>query len=391
MNNVKKSNIIYISFLAFLIPIIAITIIFSGHKPRENYTIDYNKIFEIGGYKVKINECMYISDKKMIYFTFKTSPVGDNPTNTKPEISSVTYGTEEEKDIPLKFTYEQKNDVEQIFCCTDFSEELWFIQINFYSKEADYTDSDTVDEFGDVIKGEYHEGKEYNFYVVIDKQDMQTITEKEFKNKRSSDISTKETNDSSIAETTSFTRYTVPTITTTVTTTSPITTTTVTTTAKKTSENPEASSAAEEKTDAVNVFPQQNQDGNDYNYPSDNGYYEEQPQINTAHQTSAQTTTGTSFSKTTTVTTRIKIISIKLSTGFEDNNVRLSVGECHKVQAVISPDNAEDKQVRWSSNRTDIAEIDADGNIKAIGKGKAIITATANDGGLTASCMVTVL
>lgn len=390
MNNVKKSNVIYIAFIAFCIPVVILTVIFSGHKSRENYTVDYNKVFEIGGYKVKINDCVYISDENKIYFTFKASSVGDAPSNSKPEISSVTYGTEKKKENALKFTSEQKSDTQQLVCCTDFSEDLWFIQINFYSKDADYTDSDTVDEFGDVIKGEFHEGKEYNFYVVIDKQDMQIMTEKEFRNRRSADPAEEKSDDSSTAETTSFTRYTVPTITTTVSTTAQTTTTAVTTTAKSTSDSSETSSTAEEKTAAVTASPQQNQGGNEYNYPSDNGYYEEQPQANTTHQTAPPETTTTSFSRTTTSATQIRVISIKLSTGFDDNNVLLSAGESHRIQAVISPDNAEDKQVRWSSNRPDIATVDADGNIKAIGKGKAIITATSNDGGLTASCMVTV-
>lgn len=389
MNNVKKSNVIYITFIAFCIPILILTVIFSGHKSRDNYTIDYNSVFEIGGYKVKINDCVYISDKNKIYFTFKVSPVGDNPSNSKPEISSVTYGTEKKKENALTFTAEQKSNTQQLVCCTDFSEDLWFIQINFYSKDADYTDSDTIDEFGDVIKGEFHKGKEYNFYVVVDKQDMQIMTEKEFKNRSDADTYEDRSDDSSIAETTAYTRYTVPTITTTVSTTSQTTTTSVTTTTKSTSDDSETSTT-EEKSAAVNVYPQQNNGGNDYNYPSDNGYYEEHPQVNTTHQTAPPETTTTSFSRTTTSATQIRVISIKLSTGFDDNNVLLSAGESHRIQAVISPDNAEDKQVRWSSNRTDIATVDADGNIKAVGKGKAIITATTNDGGLTASCMVTV-
>lgn len=390
MNNVKRSNVIYIAFIAFCIPVLALTAIFSGHKSRENYTLDYNRVFEIGGYKVKINDCVYISDENKIYFTFKASPVGENPSNSKPEISSVTYGTENKKSVPLQFTSEQKNDTEQIFCCTDFSEELWYIQINFYSKDADYTESDTVDEFGDVVKGEFHEGKEYNFYVVIDKQDMQTMTEKEFKNRRDTDTSAAITDDSSDVETTSFTRYTVPTVTTTVSTTSQTTAASVTAATESASDSSQESSPAEKKTAAVNVSPQQSQGGNEYNYPSDNGYSEEQPQINTTHQPAAPADTTTSFSKTTTVTTRIRVISIKLSTGFDDNHVLLSEGESHRIQAVIFPENAEDKQVRWNSNRTDIATVDSDGNITAIAKGKAIITAASNDGGLTASCMVTV-
>lgn len=394
MNNVKRSNVIYISFIAVCIPILILTAIFSGHKARENYTLDYDRVFEIGGYRVKINDCVYISDENKIYFTFKTSPVGDDPSNSKPEITSVTYGTENKKSVPLQFTSEQKNDTEQLFCCTDFSDDFWYIQINFYSKDADYTESDTVDEFGDVVKGEFHEGKKYNFYVIIDKQDMQNMSEKEFKNRRDTDTSAAITDDSSGAETTSFTRYTVPTVTTTVSTSSQTSVSTVTTTDKPSSDSSEESSLSDEKTASANRTPQQNQGGGEYNYPSDTEYPEEHSTINTTHQTYAPvtttTTTTTTYSRTTTTTTQIRVISIKLSTGFDDNNVRISAGESHKIQAVISPDNAVNKQVRWSSNRTDIATVDDNGNISAVAKGKAIITATSYDGGLTASCMVTV-
>ena len=81
---------------------------------------------------------------------------------------------------------------------------------------------------------------------------------------------------------------------------------------------------------------------------------------------------------------------IRLETDYAANNVTLKIGEEHKVKAVISPENADDKSVKWESNREDIAVIDDDGKIKAVGKGKAIITATTNDSGLKASCMVTV-
>ena len=57
----------------------------------------------------------------------------------------------------------------------------------------------------------------------------------------------------------------------------------------------------------------------------------------------------------------------------------------------IQPDNATDKSITWSSDKTDIAEVNNEGVVTAKKPGTAIITATANGGeNVTASCSVTV-
>ena len=59
--------------------------------------------------------------------------------------------------------------------------------------------------------------------------------------------------------------------------------------------------------------------------------------------------------------------------------------------ATVTPDNATDKSVTWSSNNTAVATIDANGKVTAVSNGTAVITAKTNDGtNLTASCIVTV-
>ena len=61
-----------------------------------------------------------------------------------------------------------------------------------------------------------------------------------------------------------------------------------------------------------------------------------------------------------------------------------------KVKSVL-PSNANNKAVTWKSSNTKIATVDAKGNVKAIAKGTATITATAKDGsGKKATCKVTV-
>ena len=57
----------------------------------------------------------------------------------------------------------------------------------------------------------------------------------------------------------------------------------------------------------------------------------------------------------------------------------LYVGKSLKLKAVIKPDNATNKQVKWSSSNTDVAKIDQNGNLKAKKEGTTRITVTSLD------------
>lgn len=100
-------------------------------------------------------------------------------------------------------------------------------------------------------------------------------------------------------------------------------------------------------------------------------------------------TKSTTTRKTTTAS-KIHVNGIQLKTGFEANNVVLKPGQNAMVYAVISPYNADDQSVVWRSNKPNVASVNSSGRITAHSKGKAIITAVTKDGGLQASCMVTV-
>lgn len=67
------------------------------------------------------------------------------------------------------------------------------------------------------------------------------------------------------------------------------------------------------------------------------------------------------------------------------------VGEKLNLTATITPSNATNKTVTWSSTNEAVAVVDESGQVTAVGSGTCQVKATANDGsGKTASCLVTV-
>ena len=66
----------------------------------------------------------------------------------------------------------------------------------------------------------------------------------------------------------------------------------------------------------------------------------------------------------------------------------MKVGETDTIVVLVSPADATDRTVIWSSSNTNVATVSANGVVTAVAEGSAIITATA--GGKSASCIVTV-
>lgn len=60
------------------------------------------------------------------------------------------------------------------------------------------------------------------------------------------------------------------------------------------------------------------------------------------------------------------------------------------LTATITPENATNKNVRWTSSDETIAKVDADGEVTALKLGSAAIIATTEDGAKVATCTVTV-
>ena len=70
------------------------------------------------------------------------------------------------------------------------------------------------------------------------------------------------------------------------------------------------------------------------------------------------------------------------------NTLELKKGDSETLVASVSPDNATEPAVTWSSSNTAIASVDNDGRVTAVGGGEATICAKA--GGKEAKCIVTV-
>ena len=71
-------------------------------------------------------------------------------------------------------------------------------------------------------------------------------------------------------------------------------------------------------------------------------------------------------------------------------DLTLEVGASEVLSAAVAPENATNKNVKWTSSDTSVATVDGAGKVTAVKKGTATITATTEDGGKTAVCQVTV-
>lgn len=68
----------------------------------------------------------------------------------------------------------------------------------------------------------------------------------------------------------------------------------------------------------------------------------------------------------------------------------IKAGSTDTLVAAVSPFDAVDKAVTWSSSNPAVATVDQNGFVTAVAIGKATITVTSRDGGYSAGCVVTV-
>ena len=91
------------------------------------------------------------------------------------------------------------------------------------------------------------------------------------------------------------------------------------------------------------------------------------------------------FTDNETQTPVVEVESVSLN----KSEMTLTEGESETLAATVTPENAENKSITWSSNNEAVATVDANGTVIAKRAGTAVITATSTNG-KSAGCTVTV-
>ena len=91
------------------------------------------------------------------------------------------------------------------------------------------------------------------------------------------------------------------------------------------------------------------------------------------------------FTDNETQTPVVEVESVSLN----KSEMTLTEGESETLAATVTPENAENKSIIWSSNNEAVATVDANGTVTAKSAGTAVITATSTNG-KSAGCTVTV-
>ena len=98
---------------------------------------------------------------------------------------------------------------------------------------------------------------------------------------------------------------------------------------------------------------------------------------------------GNVTEKTVNVYHNDKVVSVT-GVSLNESSITLDVGGSKTLAATVTPENATNKKVRWTSDNETVATVSEDGVVTAVAGGTAVITATTHDGLFTATCTVTV-
>ena len=83
----------------------------------------------------------------------------------------------------------------------------------------------------------------------------------------------------------------------------------------------------------------------------------------------------------------VKVANIKLN----KTTASVAKGDSVQLKATVTPENASNTEIQWTSSNTKIAKVSATGKVTGVKPGTATITATAQDGsGVKATCKITV-
>ena len=96
------------------------------------------------------------------------------------------------------------------------------------------------------------------------------------------------------------------------------------------------------------------------------------------------------FTATCTVTVEEAPIVHPTGVSISKTSINLQIGGSETLTATVTPADANNKNVIWSTSDATVAAVDKNGKVTGIKAGNATITATTEDGGKTATCSVTV-
>lgn len=350
------------------------------YKSKSN---GYNKTMSLNGYNIKVTDAAYYDN--VCEFVIKCRLSGSDTGATYPEVTAVNF---DDDLTDHKFTAGNKyDDYSRKITVKNPPSNFKIMRVVIKTSMPDTKYDDAYDEFGEKIPAHTEKGKTITLRVTIDRKDMQTHAVKIVPGYSEESSNANTTSSLYNSETSKITSQQAVAVTT------QATATTTHDLSEKAAEASQTGRTTTEKrqpaTAEMNTKPAETRDYNEPAYapPQTTGATHNEPAY-APPQTTAATHNEPAHAETT--TTQARVYSIKLATEFEYNDVQIKVGEHTQLRAEVKPDNAVNKNVKWESNRPDIATVDSNGRVTAVAKGKAIISAVTEDKGLQASCMVTV-
>ena len=100
--------------------------------------------------------------------------------------------------------------------------------------------------------------------------------------------------------------------------------------------------------------------------------------------------TVTNAAQTITLQGALAVVSVNGVT-LNKNATTITAGATETLTATVSPSNATNKTVTWSSSNTAVATVNSNGLVTPVSSGTATITVTTADGSYKATCVVTVI
>lgn len=350
------------------------------YKSKSN---GYNKTMSLNGYNIKVTDAAYYDN--VCEFVIKCRLSGSDTGATYPEVTAVNF---DDDLTDHKFTAGNKYDgYSRKITVKNPPSNFKIMRVVIKTSMPDTKYDDAYDEFGEKIPAHTENGKTITLRVTIDRKDMQTHAVKIVPGYSEESSNANTTSGLYNSETSKITSQQAVAVTT------QATAPTTHDLSEKAAEASQTSRTTTEKrqpaTAEMNTKPAETRDYNEPAYapPQTTDATHNEPAY-APPQTTAATHNEPAQAETT--TTQARVYSIKLATEFEYNDVQIKVGEHTQLRAEVKPDNAVNKNVKWESNRPEIATVDSNGRVTAVAKGKAIISAVTEDKGLQASCMVTV-